>query len=248
MHDAEEPDDLRARFEIAWRAAAPSLARLCRLWTTSPADADDLFQHVAIRCWRGFPGFRGDAGFRTWAIRIAEHEAARQGRRLARQRRHEQGLDGDEPGPPAEPAGPAGTGPPDPGQLRAAVTAAYRAGVLGDAERHVLIQRLDHPDDTWDRIGERLALTGTACAVAHSRGVPKLRVHLFTSAPALLGGPTAVRTAFGRAAADRSQPLSPAEREVFQRVILAGDTRFRPRGWQLHLRAACGKVARYLDR
>ncbi len=38
-------------------------------------DAADVMQEVYVRIWRGLRTFRGDAGFTTWAYRIAANTA-----------------------------------------------------------------------------------------------------------------------------------------------------------------------------
>ena len=38
-------------------------------------DAADIMQEVYVRIWRGLRSFRGDAGFATWAYRIAANTA-----------------------------------------------------------------------------------------------------------------------------------------------------------------------------
>lgn len=39
--------------------------------TRNPEDAVDLSQETFLRAWRGLPGFRAEARFRTWLYRIA---------------------------------------------------------------------------------------------------------------------------------------------------------------------------------
>ncbi|MET7403862.1 hypothetical protein ABZS66_61380, partial [Dactylosporangium sp. NPDC005572] len=115
-------------------------------------------------------------------------------------------------------------------------------------EHAALTARLAGPEATWEALAAPLGLTAVAAAVAHSRGIPKLRVYLFQTAPGLLGGPGEISAAFERARAARTEPLRPAEAQVFRRVVLDGATNYRPRGWQLQLRSACEKVARHLAR
>lgn len=263
----------RDRFTAAWQGALPSLWAFCRRTMQHRQDAEDLLQHVALRAWRGVGAFRGTSSFQTWVLRIAEHEAARLGARRLRQRRAELLLDttaldqaagptatrttagGTTAGGPAT-AGPTAGGPAAGGTaatrqpaergMRAAITGAHRAGLLNDAEHAALTGRLDHPDLTWEQLAARLDRTATAAAVAHSRGIPKLRVYLFQAAPDVLGDADEIRTAFALARAARTDRLSPAEALTFQRIVLDGAATHRPRGWQLQLRSACAKVARHL--
>jgi RNA polymerase sigma-70 factor (ECF subfamily) len=63
------------------RAALDELIQRCRLplWrfsfrlTGSRAEADDLAQETLVRALRALEGFRGDAAFRTWLMRIASN-------------------------------------------------------------------------------------------------------------------------------------------------------------------------------
>jgi hypothetical protein len=103
--------------------------------------------------------------------------------------------------------------------------------------------RLAEPDASWQDIGDRVGITASACAVVHCRAVPKLRVFLFQHHKDALGGPAAVADAFGRA----GTALGPAEREVFDVVVLQGRTDYRRRGWQANLRRACGVVIQHVD-
>jgi DNA-directed RNA polymerase specialized sigma24 family protein len=40
-------------------------------------DADELYQRVMIRAWRGHDGFRGDSAYLTWVRQIIIREAGR---------------------------------------------------------------------------------------------------------------------------------------------------------------------------
>lgn len=44
--------------------------RICSAYTTSRADAEDVFQEVLLNIWKALPGFRGEANISTWAYRI----------------------------------------------------------------------------------------------------------------------------------------------------------------------------------
>lgn len=67
-----------------WAAAQPQLMAYARWATGSREEAEDLVQAVAVRAWRGFAHFRGDAAFLTWTMAIARREAARAGARRQR--------------------------------------------------------------------------------------------------------------------------------------------------------------------
>jgi RNA polymerase sigma factor (sigma-70 family) len=215
----------------------------CRRSLRDPGQAEDLCQRVAIRAWRGYPTFRGDSAFLTWVVRIAEREAGRMQAAEARRQRSEVVLGPD--AVLAAPDRPERT--PELGWLRDMVDHAGRAGVITEVEARVVCQRLDDPDAPWQRIGDRLSITAAACAVAHCRAVPKLRVLLFLRHQDALGGREAIAAAFQRATDALSEPLSPAEREAFEVVVLQGRSDYRRRGWQANLRRACGLVVRQLD-
>jgi len=54
----------------------------------------DLTQAVFLRAFRALDGFRGEASFKTWLVRIAYHEGINESKRSARHARTEE-LDGD---------------------------------------------------------------------------------------------------------------------------------------------------------
>jgi len=65
------------------------LYRLARSILLDDHEAEDVVQETYIRAFTGLPGFRGDAGFRTWLTRIALNLAVRR----RRQRRATVNLD-----------------------------------------------------------------------------------------------------------------------------------------------------------
>jgi RNA polymerase sigma-70 factor (ECF subfamily) len=58
-------------FDALARAYRGRLLGICFRYTGNREDADDVVQDVLLRAYRGLPGFRGDASFRTWLYRIA---------------------------------------------------------------------------------------------------------------------------------------------------------------------------------
>jgi len=69
-----EPDALhRARLEALLAAHGPGLLRVARAYSTSPTEAADLAQEIAVAIWRALPSFRGDCSDRTFAYRIAHN-------------------------------------------------------------------------------------------------------------------------------------------------------------------------------
>ncbi|HZZ85121.1 MAG TPA: sigma-70 family RNA polymerase sigma factor [Anaeromyxobacteraceae bacterium] len=55
----------------AIRALGPQILRYLRAVLREEADARDAFSQFAENLWKGLPRFRGEAGLRTWAYRIA---------------------------------------------------------------------------------------------------------------------------------------------------------------------------------
>ncbi len=49
--------------------------KVCRLYTNSKDQHNDLFQEITIQLWKAFPKFRGEAKFSTWMYRVALNTA-----------------------------------------------------------------------------------------------------------------------------------------------------------------------------
>jgi RNA polymerase sigma-70 factor (ECF subfamily) len=49
--------------------------KVCRLYASSHADRQDLFQEIVIQLWKAFPKFNGQAKFSTWLYRVAINTA-----------------------------------------------------------------------------------------------------------------------------------------------------------------------------
>ncbi|WP_030774638.1 MULTISPECIES: RNA polymerase sigma factor [unclassified Streptomyces] len=245
-HGQERGD---AHFAREWAAAQPQLLAYARWATGSREEAEDLVQAVAVRAWRGFAHFRGDAAFLTWTMAIARREAARAGARRQRLRSREAPLPLDPPWA-AEPQTPgSAVGRAEGGRLAEAARRAHTRGEINATELAVLLARLHRPDSTWAQLGEELGLPASRCAVAHCRGVAKFRVVLFLHHPELLGTPEELSEAAQRAARrTRSEPLTPDEADTFRRMVLDRSPGHRPRNWAALLRGGCAKVAEELSR
>jgi RNA polymerase sigma factor (sigma-70 family) len=211
---------------------------------TTPQDAEDLMQAVAVRAWRGFGSFRRESAFATWVLAIARREAA-----SAAARAHRRAW------PVGELSEQSTAGPPDeadhvlaPGAMITALADALRVRAISAAQHDVIFARLVRPTLSWEETGARLGVRKEAAAVAHHRGVDSMRVYLFLYRKDLLGGAQAVREAFGLARSARTTALTPAEAQVFKLMVIDGRTDYRARSWTLTLRAACRGVARYLVR
>ncbi len=235
-------------FERDWRSVRQQVLLYCYRAAGNRDDAEDVFQQVAVRAWRGYATFRGDCAFLSWAIAIARRETARVMGRKAERTRAESSLEVmAEESPALLPSTPTPELPAsDENWLTRAARAAVAEGVLTECEANVLIARLALPECSWDQIGALLSLDGGTCAVTHCRAIPKLRVFLFLHRADLLGGKEAITAAFAGALATRDDPLTADEAEAFRRLVLERQTGYRKAGWMSALRAACGKVIRRL--
>lgn len=234
-------------FEVQWRAASPHVERACRYALSDPALAGDVLQQVAIRAWRGSATFRGDCPFSLWVQKIARNEIARAIQRLVRERVRDTPLDAVAEGTPGLVAAPAA-----PGQglsssvLRNVLSQAAAAGELTAQEAHSVLQRLNHPEASWDQIGALLGITGNHCAVLHCRAIPKLRTFMFVNYRDRIATPATIAAAVRAAASDSKQPLTAVEAETFRRFVLDTSNPQLARCNLGALRTACSKVIRHL--
>jgi len=238
-----------AAFEDAWRLIAIQVARSCRWHTRDEHDADDLYQRVMIRAWRGHATFRGESSYLAWVRAIVVREAGRLAAQREWRARHEVPLPAVDAAGLSEPA----PGPDEQADwiahgavvrgLRTAFAEAAAHGSLSGAELRVVEARLGHPDETWEQLAVRLGVSANVCAVTHCRAVPKLRVFLFLHRPDLLGGAAAIAAAFTSA----TGALAGEEAAVFRALVLDARRDYRRRGWQRTLRSACAKVAGHLS-
>ncbi|HEX3964658.1 MAG TPA: sigma factor [Trebonia sp.] len=246
-------------FEGAWQPIAGQVVAMCRAQACG-RDADELYQRVMIRAWRGHDGFRGDSAYLTWVRQIIIREAGRLAaareaevrRRVALEPAWTEGPDLAADSEPRESvdgaavpwiAGAARIAGPG-GGLPGVIDQAARTGALSAAEHAVLTARLQYPDATWEQLAGRLGLTTTACAVTHCRAVPKLRVFLFLHRPGVLGGRAAIKAAFEQSGG----LLTVVEAEAFRFLVIEGRHDYRRRGWQTALRGGCATVAGQLAR
>ena len=49
--------------------------KVCRMYTYTSADKEDLFQEIVIQLWNAYPKFRGESKFSTWLYRVALNTA-----------------------------------------------------------------------------------------------------------------------------------------------------------------------------
>ena len=62
-----------------------AIERVCRTYTWSTSEREDLVQDIVYQLWRAFPSYRGDSSALTWVYRIAINTAITGLRRRARQ-------------------------------------------------------------------------------------------------------------------------------------------------------------------
>jgi RNA polymerase sigma factor (sigma-70 family) len=234
-------------FEAQWRAASVHVERACRYALSDPALSADVLQQVAIRAWRGSATFRGDCPFSMWVQKIARNEINRAIHRLVRQRATQTSLEDVAEGSPGLIAAPSAGEPVLPSSfLRSMLSHAAADGELTAQEEKCVLERLNHPEASWEQIGALLGITGSHCAVVHCRAIPKLRAYMFVNHRDQIATPAAVAEAVKRAASDPEQPLTAVEEETFRTVVINAGHR-QPAVRKLSvLRAACNKVIRHL--
>ncbi len=168
---AVEPDHAHGQdrgFEAAWLEVQGRVMAYCRGMAERPGEADDIFQQVAIRAWRGYATFKGDAPFLSWVLAIARRESLRLlARRGARDGR-ERSLDAiaeTRPGTLPVLTEPALEAPATPEHWLPEVTrAAIVAGELSEAEGRVIVKRAGDQEATWDDTAAGLSMTASGCA------------------------------------------------------------------------------------
>jgi RNA polymerase sigma-70 factor (ECF subfamily) len=70
--------DLRGAATEAIRAHGPQVLTVLRAVLRDEADARDAFSQFAENLWKGIGTFRGEASFKTWALRLARNAALNQ--------------------------------------------------------------------------------------------------------------------------------------------------------------------------
>ena len=71
----------------------PALRRLCHSYCESRAEAEDLFQEIALAIWTALARFRRDSSDRTWLYRIAHNVALTGVAKRRKQGKREQSVD-----------------------------------------------------------------------------------------------------------------------------------------------------------
>ncbi len=70
--DHQEPVEY---FERQIENHAKLILKVCRMYTFTSVDREDLYQEIVLQAWKAFPGFRGEARFSTWLYRIGINTA-----------------------------------------------------------------------------------------------------------------------------------------------------------------------------
>ncbi|QYO63449.1 sigma-70 family RNA polymerase sigma factor [Leptolyngbya sp. 7M] len=224
-------------FEQCWLEVRARVLAFCYRLMQNRNDAEDLFQEVAIRAWRGYSSFRGESSFSTWVLTIVRREATRR----LKHSKHLLPLPQPETIPDPERDDPVDTS-----FVIRAIKEAEQMHILNSDEAKVLQMRLQNSELTWRELGDSLGLSANACAVNHTRALPKLRVYLFMYRPEWLGGDLAIRTAFAQAQRMTQSPLSREEAEVFEQIVLRQNHNYSRSGWKTRLSSACTKVIRFI--
>lgn len=67
--------ELEANFERQVLNHTSMIFKVCRMYTYTAHDQEDLYQEIIIQAWKAYPNFRGEAQFSTWLYRIAINTA-----------------------------------------------------------------------------------------------------------------------------------------------------------------------------
>ena len=82
-------------FGVLMNRHLPAVRSRVRSMARNESDEDDLVQETFLKAWRHLGGFRADASFKTWLLRVATNEVLQNFRREHRERTGpaEEGLD-----------------------------------------------------------------------------------------------------------------------------------------------------------
>ena len=68
-------DQVQENFLKLMNEHAGIIHKVCRLYTHSEIDREDLYQEILIQLWKSFPSFRAASKISTWMYRIALNTA-----------------------------------------------------------------------------------------------------------------------------------------------------------------------------
>jgi hypothetical protein len=207
-------------FGEAWNGFAAQVPVRCLQLSRDSREPQEPYQLTAILVWREHAASRAESAYLTWVMRIPDREAARFAKRRIPRAHHEivdehaidqlsahSHVSGGNAGAYGRPES-AGEGGTETGWL---------SRLLADGHR-IVAEWPARPGGTWPDIAAWLGMTPTACAVAHSRAVPELRVFLFTDRSAVIGGDQAIADAFDRDRRDQVTALTTLDQETFRRI------------------------------
>lgn len=70
-----QKQEAEKKFEHLVREHALLLHKICRIYSYTDADRQDLFQDIVIQLWSAYPRFKGESGITTWLYRVALNTA-----------------------------------------------------------------------------------------------------------------------------------------------------------------------------
>lgn len=51
------------------------IQKVCRIYTRTQQDSEDMFQEIVIQLWKSYKSFKGESKFSTWMYRVAINTA-----------------------------------------------------------------------------------------------------------------------------------------------------------------------------
>ena len=123
--------------------------RVCRAYTATPGDREELFQEIVHQLWRSYPSFRGESTPVTWVYRVALNTSITAVRRRTRRPAHV------------------------PLESTAEPVSRETGGELDDVERALIMCYLD--DLSYKRIAEVLGISESNVGAKLNRTKAKLR-------------------------------------------------------------------------
>ena len=70
-----QKQEAETQFEQLIKANEILIHKVCRLYASTTAEREDLFQEIVIQFWKAYPKFKGDSKLSTWLYRVALNTA-----------------------------------------------------------------------------------------------------------------------------------------------------------------------------
>ncbi len=70
-----QKQEAEKQFEQHVRENELLIYKVCRIYASTSADREDLFQEIVIQLWNAYPKFKGQSKFSTWLYRVALNTA-----------------------------------------------------------------------------------------------------------------------------------------------------------------------------